>query len=495
MLPRGRALFLRLYAAVLRMYPAEHRQAFGEEMLWTVEQRLESAEWQPAWARASLALFELQGLLGGALREQVLRFAPGKERAAMSMNPVTANPAGGELPGGTRAAPGSAWRAAWPHLLFGTLILIVSTFELLPPGVPENLSGILGAIAGVIVVGVLLVGFVRAWRSGWRAGDASLGGYVLVLVVLASILLAQLPPPPLRWCLMSLSLVSGAALIGMLALLSISRKAPLNAVLAAVPLVLIFWLPTQEFTIQPARMLAYFSAFLLAGLAAAWMVRFRRAEYAAVVGMGLSLAAGIAITYARAYYHTDYPGASSELPLNVMLYYLFPQAAALGVFFCLPPVLSFLVGGVKGNFSAGGWLAALGMLGQYLGYSLSFFWHMEMDSSWVHAAGQPDSAGMFFTVVVYVSLGVYACGLWLLARQAGRAEDGLWWAAAALLPSMLVTAAAALFYGMIWNPQALPVWMDWMPLVNEVQRAGIALGWMAVTAGVLAGVGRRGTLT
>jgi hypothetical protein len=499
--PYRKALFLRLYAAVLRLYPAEYHRVFGDEMLWTVEQRLECERLQPAWRRAGLSLFELQGGLTGALRERLANLAVGREGSLMKLNTVGAGAGGANRLEPPAMSPesvkrGSSWQVAWPHLIFALFVIFTEASVMLPNVLPEGWSSAAGIVGGIAVLGILLVSAWRARRAGWSLENASLGGYLLVAAALVYLAAAQIVAPPLRWRLFSWNLVAGVPLMIMLALLWVSRTVPRQAALMAVPVALIFWQPTLEFTSQPARALAFSAVFVLAGLAAAWMVRLPRSEYAAASGVGLSMLIGVVITYARAFHHTSIPELQGEPAMEVMLEYLFPQAAALGVFFALPPVLSYLLSGAGRRFNPGALLAVLGLLGQYLGYSLSFFWHMEMSTSWVFAPEMPNPAARVFVALVYVSSGLYLLGVgWLYWRgRSNRTTRGwLWWMAAALLPAMLVMAAAALFYGMVWNPQALPVWMGWMPVVTPYGRMGISLVWMAAVAGVLVGIGRKST--
>lgn len=61
---------LAVYRTLLRLYPAEHRELFGQEMLAVlVEERDESAQ-RKLSARGRLVMRETAGLLIGALRER-----------------------------------------------------------------------------------------------------------------------------------------------------------------------------------------------------------------------------------------------------------------------------------------------------------------------------------------------------------------------------------------------------------------------------------------
>jgi hypothetical protein len=60
---------LALYRKLLRLYPAEHRRLFGQEMLAVLEEQRNEISRQKTRARARLFAREAAGLVGGALRE------------------------------------------------------------------------------------------------------------------------------------------------------------------------------------------------------------------------------------------------------------------------------------------------------------------------------------------------------------------------------------------------------------------------------------------
>lgn len=62
---------LSVYRKLLRLYPAEHRELFGEEMIAVLVQEREEHASRKRMARARLALREIAGLASGALQEHV----------------------------------------------------------------------------------------------------------------------------------------------------------------------------------------------------------------------------------------------------------------------------------------------------------------------------------------------------------------------------------------------------------------------------------------
>ena len=65
---------LNVYRALLRLYPAEHRQVFSEEMLEVLLAARNEISEQKLFARGRLMVRESAGLLLGALRERFRRF-------------------------------------------------------------------------------------------------------------------------------------------------------------------------------------------------------------------------------------------------------------------------------------------------------------------------------------------------------------------------------------------------------------------------------------
>jgi len=62
---------LRVYRKLLRLYPTEYRELFGEEMIAVLLQERDENANRKLAARARLALREIAGLVGGALHEHV----------------------------------------------------------------------------------------------------------------------------------------------------------------------------------------------------------------------------------------------------------------------------------------------------------------------------------------------------------------------------------------------------------------------------------------
>jgi len=63
-----------VYRSLLRLYPAEYRRVFGEEMLAVLSEECDQLASRRSLARVRLFLREAGGLIGGAVREQLRGF-------------------------------------------------------------------------------------------------------------------------------------------------------------------------------------------------------------------------------------------------------------------------------------------------------------------------------------------------------------------------------------------------------------------------------------
>jgi hypothetical protein len=66
---------LRAYDLLLRLYPKEHRELFGEEMAAVLRQAAEERRRDGVWAYIRFAVFEIAGLLAGAAALWAARLA------------------------------------------------------------------------------------------------------------------------------------------------------------------------------------------------------------------------------------------------------------------------------------------------------------------------------------------------------------------------------------------------------------------------------------
>ncbi|HEY7390197.1 MAG TPA: hypothetical protein VH640_16900 [Bryobacteraceae bacterium] len=78
---------LRLFELLLRLYPREHRELFGEEMASVLQQAAEDRRGEGWWAYARFFFWEIIGLAAGAAAVWAARFA-GKSRVQPQAEPT-----------------------------------------------------------------------------------------------------------------------------------------------------------------------------------------------------------------------------------------------------------------------------------------------------------------------------------------------------------------------------------------------------------------------
>jgi hypothetical protein len=78
---------LRILEWLLRLYPARHRELFGEEMASVMRQAAEDRRAEGWWAYARFVVWELTGLMAGAAALWAARFA-GQQRTVQQRQPA-----------------------------------------------------------------------------------------------------------------------------------------------------------------------------------------------------------------------------------------------------------------------------------------------------------------------------------------------------------------------------------------------------------------------
>jgi hypothetical protein len=77
---------LQIFELLLRLYPAEHRELFGEEMAGVLRQAAEDRRAEGWWAYARFVVWEFTGLMAGAAAVWAARFA-GRRRVQPEAEP------------------------------------------------------------------------------------------------------------------------------------------------------------------------------------------------------------------------------------------------------------------------------------------------------------------------------------------------------------------------------------------------------------------------
>ena len=188
--------------------------------------------------------------------------------------------------------PGSWGDTIWaglPHLLIAILVAVT--------GAVVNTR--LATLSGIIFALLLLAGFLATvyytWKKRWPAWSASWYGYLGLIIFLVAILPSQSWNPPIgqlfhgvgQWILLLLTL-------GVL-LYWLTRRNPIEGLLMAMPLIILYWLPVMEFVANSIRFWLTFWIFLLSALTAMTITRLNNIQKAVWLVLGASVLSGLPI--------------------------------------------------------------------------------------------------------------------------------------------------------------------------------------------------------
>ena len=190
---RRSARFLaRGYRCLLYLYPPAFRAEFAAEMDAVFEQALAAAAPRGRGAVARLCLRELGAwplALGRQWADSVQTSLARWKGTIMEQEPMAHDP--GATQAGNGRPDGGGQTAPWPHVLMGTLALLVPGLALVGwPGLPTwwHLGLILGAYLFV------LVGLLAGWIQGFARWSYAFLGYTLIF----ALWLSSVSTPDLR---------------------------------------------------------------------------------------------------------------------------------------------------------------------------------------------------------------------------------------------------------------------------------------------------------
>jgi hypothetical protein len=296
------------YSQCLKLYPADFRATFGEEMQTVLVQSIV----ERAGTGRILAVFlrEVQDLPGNLLR--LYWSDVGRREITMTTMTDSKEAQPSELSAAERQ-PGS-WRdailAGLPHLLMGLLFAtgrfgILDIYEVSQTG---NL--IFGTGLALLVIGML----VFAWRRGWPLWSASwylYATWVTLAVVGLTIESLNLED---SWRYTNVLFISWILLciIGYFILLSRSKLHGLLSVAFLFPMLSVMML---EFIPNPIEGWLALGVGLVAAIAAGAIVRVGEFRLALGLVLGINLIAGLAAAYVSEYKMLDLPaGIPAHVP-------------------------------------------------------------------------------------------------------------------------------------------------------------------------------------
>jgi hypothetical protein len=397
-------VIVKAYSRILNLYPRKFRDEFADEMQVVFRDSADEAAKDGVLSLALVCLRELGGLPFNILREFWREFqGEHMNRQDLSLMPLK---------------PGSWGDSVWaglPHFLIA--ILFASTSVL------ANTR--LGTASGIVLGLLLLIGFLATiyytWRNHWPTWSASWYGYVGLIIFRFAIA----PYRDWNWDPTLKGQIFGGTGSVVLLMLSLAvllywltRRNPIEGLLMAIPVIILYWFPAMEFVPNPIRFCLTIWLFLLPALTATAVTRLNDIKKAVWLVLGASVLSGLPIAYARTYWHNIpeghfLPPSIGQVAGIFSIQFLAGSALAIG------PILGWGLWrlgtkhGQAGRVSAR--LIVLGMLINLSGHFGYWWWFSHHDfftALRISPLYEPDQAFTLF--MVYAGLaGTLAGSIWL----------------------------------------------------------------------------------
>ena len=238
------------YLKLLNLYPRSFRDEFAIEMHNVFERLVMDASKQGALALILVCSREFMGMPFNILKE-IWHEIQGED--AIMQDTLSAP-----------WKPGSWGDSLWaglPHLLIAILFAVT--------GALANTG--LAVVSRIVLVLLLLVGCLATvyytWRNHWPTWSASWYGYIGLIILLLGIL------PYQAWAGLSNQFFTRIRFILLFPTLAVllywlSRRNPIEALLMAMPVIILYWFSVMEFIPNPIRFWLTFWLFLLPALVA-----------------------------------------------------------------------------------------------------------------------------------------------------------------------------------------------------------------------------------
>jgi hypothetical protein len=300
---------LRLYELLLSLYPPGFRLEFASEMQFVFTQAICDAGRLGWWRALSFFFQELvdlpRNLLWAYWHEA--RHKSGKH--SMETTPETFQSTS-RLSEPEPVSWNEAVLAGTPALIFPVAYLLpILVYWLLPP----SSQTVFNIISALLVFGLLVVGVTWAWKAGfprWSGGWVAWGW--VVLLVLPGLLL-QIWGQPLGYALsqfyMSVVLFTALALL----LYRLMCKDPIKGILAALPLMNLFWLPHLEFVPELRKGIVLLVTWLIIALVSMLIMKLGRASAAVGLVLLATFLVALPYTYAANYLRVFSPDTPAEV--------------------------------------------------------------------------------------------------------------------------------------------------------------------------------------
>jgi hypothetical protein len=271
------------YSKMLNLYPRRFKDEFAIEMYTVFKHSVMDAAEQGALALILVCGREFMGMPFNVLKE----FWHEIQGEDIYMQDTSS----------AALRPGSWGDSVWaglPHLLiaFAGLTAFVA-------------STALAVFFGFLIVFVFLVGILVTiyftWRKRWPVWTASWYGYAGLIILLFSILPSQGWAPPAEGLFRVIQLILLPLCLATL-LYWLTRRNPIEALLMAMPVIIVYWVPVMEFIPNQIRNWLIFGIFIIIALTAITITRINTLRRAVWIVLGASVLGGLPISYARTYW-------------------------------------------------------------------------------------------------------------------------------------------------------------------------------------------------
>jgi hypothetical protein len=280
----------------------------------------------------------------------------------------------------------------------------------------------------VILALLLLAGFLATiyytWRNHWPAWSASWYGYVGLTVLLFAI------QPYQYWVGAADQIFRGIRFILLLLSLGtllywLSRRNPIEGLLMAMPLIVLYWFPVMEFVPNSIRFWLTFWIFLLSALTAITITRLNDIQKAVWLVLGASVLTGLPIAYARTFWHNIPEGHFSPPSLGQMVELFSVPWLASGAL-VIGPILGWGLWNFGRKYGKVGRISAVlviaGMIVNLFGHFSYWWWFSRenyLNALQITALYRPTEASSTF--MVYAGLvGILAGAIWLAILTWGQ---------------------------------------------------------------------------
>jgi len=309
----------------------------------------------------------------------------------------------------------------------------------------------------------ILVSTFLGWRRGWPRWFATWMPYLLVpIMALINWPLQALGFYRIQELMLYIQLPLALAIL----VVAVGKRDRIRGLLATLPILLLLWMASLEFTISAYRNLVTLLAWLLGGLVAALILRKGNVRRGMWLALGLNLFVGLLYSWARTFHnnipleHISAPPTYSEFISRALTGFLSLSTLLLAPLLVWAIHQIGLQSGMRGMI--GYRIALAGLFIELTGYLGSFWWQAAMDPSLYYVSGSfPWVWGVWIRALTYLGMLVYLAGMALLALAASQRQvfpGRLSFLLLALIPLALpLMGTAPLLLNFSTNPPTMPL--------------------------------------